>query len=135
MKSEIIPSTKFYDLSSNEYETNFHEKLYHYTSAKNMTEIKNSSKFKANCITHYKSKYKECLQYNNEQESLVFIISCTYKKYNKNQVKKFNKSAFITLNFLDDMYSIFDYTKPIITNTGDKLMWLNKEYSDYLSGV
>lgn len=34
MKSEIIPSTKFYDLSSNEYETNFHEKLYHYTSAK-----------------------------------------------------------------------------------------------------
>lgn len=133
MKSEIIPSTKFYDLSSNEYETNFHKKLYHYTSAKNMMEIKNSSKFKANCITHYKSKYKECLQYNNEQESLVFIISCTYKKYNKNQVKKFNKSAsFITLNFLDDMYSIFDYTKPVITNTGDKLMWLNKEYSDYL---
>lgn len=30
------------------------------------------------------------------------------------------------------MYSIFDYTKPVITNTGDKLMWLNKEYSDYL---
>lgn len=58
----VLP--KFYDLNSFEYKTNFYGKLYHYTTTSCLNEIKKSHQFKANCITAYNKKYKECLKCN-----------------------------------------------------------------------
>lgn len=129
---EVSPLPKFFDLESDEYETTFHDKLFHYTKTNIMDKIKKSHQLKASSITKYKEKYKEENQYTYEQQCLVFVISFSHTKYKNTKIKKFKKcDAYITASFSTDMYSIFDYTKPVITNTGDKIMWCNKEYSNY----
>lgn len=126
----VLP--KVYDLNSFEYKTRFYSKLYHYTTISCLNEIKESHQFKANCITAYNEKYKECLQYSKEQDCLEFTISFSHKMFTNQEKSKFkNCNACAIINFSDNMYSVFDFSKPIITDTGDKLMWYNKEYSDY----
>ena len=85
----VLP--KFYDLNSFEYKTNFYGKLYHYTTTSCLNEIKKSHQFKANCITAYNKKYKECLQYSKEQDCLVFIICFSHKMFTKQEKVKFKK--------------------------------------------
>lgn len=130
--TEVLSLPKFFDLESDEYKTTFHNELFHYTKTDIMNEIKKSHQLKASSITKYKEEYKEENQYSYEQQCLVFVISFSHTKYDNKKIKKFKKSdAYITARFSTDMYSIFDYTKPIITNTGDKIIWCNKEYNDY----
>ena len=132
MDEDITILPKFYDLESHEYKTIFYGKLYHYTTNSCLNEIEKSHQFKANCITAYNKKYKEYHQYSMEQDCLVFIISFSNKKFTKQEKNKFkNCNSCVIINFSDNMYSIFDFSRPIVTDTGDKLMWLNKEYSDY----
>lgn len=130
--NEVSPLTKFIDLGYADYKTTFYSELFHYTKKNVIDIINNDHQLKASCITKYKEKYKEKNQYTYKQECLVFVISFSHKQYTSKEIKKFkNRNAFITAKIVNDMYSIFDYSKPIISNTGDIIMWCNKEYSDY----
>lgn len=130
--NKVYPLTKVFDLEYDDYKTTYYNKLFHYTNTDVNDIINRSQQFKVSNITKYKEKYKEKIQYNREQEHLVFALSFSHKQYSNKEIKKFkNSNALITVDFTNDMYSLFDYSKPIIADNGDKLMWCNKEYSNY----